>query len=347
MAVRILRDAQLADLFESLALLTKSGMSTYEALTVLRDGADDARQKALYGALAEAASGGGSFSEAIGRTGAFPAYAVRLTAVGEATGDSAGVFGALGDYYEKNDALAANVKSAVVYPAVMLIAVLGVLYVLFSLVMPLFSRIFTLLGVGETPLFERLLGAGYVLDAAALGLGLLAAALLAAFLILNATARGRGRLQSLFYNGPFTRRLAAKLSAHRFAYALSVMLSGGIPFDEAIPLAAGTLGSAAAREQAARLQRGLDAGEDFASACADCGIFPGAYAGMVGAGVRAGRLDEVLMTIASRYEQEADRSLGAAVSSVEPALVAVLSVIVGLVLLSVMMPLVGIISTML
>ncbi|MEA4912461.1 MAG: type II secretion system F family protein [Oscillospiraceae bacterium] len=347
MANKTLRDAQLADLFASLALLTQNGMSSYEALCILRDGAEDAAQRSLYGALAGALSEGGEFSAAMEGAGCFPRFAVRLTAVGEATGESAGVFDALGTYYKKNDALRAALRSTVVYPVVMLLAVLAVLYVLFSLVLPLFSRIFTLLGVGDAPLFERLLGAGYALDAVALGLGLEAAALLLAFLILNATARGRAWLASLLYNGAPTRSLAAKLSAQRFSYALGVMLAGGVSFDEAIPLAADTLDSRAAQEKAAALLARLDAGTDFASACAQCGIFSGIYAGMIGAGVRTGHLDEVLLTVAARYEEDADRRINAAVSAVEPALVALLSVIMGLVLLSVMTPLVGIISTML
>ncbi len=344
---KTLRDAQLADLFASLALLTKSGMSAYEALSVLGESADTAAERELYGALARHTRDGASLSAALRENGAFPDYAVRLTAVGETTGDSAGVFESLSSYYKKSGELAESLKSAVVYPVVMLLAVLAVLYVLFSLVMPLFGRIYTLLGVGTAPLLQKLLNVGYALDVAALVAGGLVAALLIVFLLLNAGAKGREKLASFFYNAALTRTLSAPLSAQRFAYALSVMLSGGVPFDEAIPLAADTLSSRAAREKAARLQKALADGEDFAHACAKSGIFAGAYTGMIGAGLRAGRLDEVLMTVAARYEEETDKKLNAAVSSVEPALVAVLCVVVGLVLLSVMAPLVGIITTML
>ena len=88
----------------------------------------------------------------------------------------------------------------------------------------------------------------------------------------------------------------------------------------------------------------LEEGTPFSEALAKSGIFTGIHARMLLVGDRTGSVDDAMQKIASQYEEELDDSIANTISIIEPTLVAVLSIIVGLILLSVMMPLMGILS---
>ncbi|MEG2054460.1 MAG: type II secretion system F family protein, partial [Oscillospiraceae bacterium] len=86
-------------------------------------------------------------------------------------------------------------------------------------------------------------------------------------------------------------------------------------------------------------------GASFSEAVTKCGIFSGVYARMLAVGFKTGATDVIMKKLAERYEIEVDDSLSNIISVLEPSLVAVLSVIVGMILLSVMLPLMGIMSS--
>ena len=98
-------------------------------------------------------------------------------------------------------------------------------------------------------------------------------------------------------------------------------------------------------KKASKCQELLDSGTDFSAALSDSGIFSGIYARMVTVGFKTGSLDEVMKKIAVQYEEEIDGQISRVIAMLEPKLVAVLSVIVGVILLSVMLPLIGIMSS--
>jgi type IV pilus assembly protein PilC len=270
-----------------------------------------------------------------------------MTEIGEKTGRLDAIFKSLGAYYKQNDDLTGEIKSAVAYPVIMLLVILAVIYVLFTLVMPVFDRVYESLGVGNAMLLSKLLSAGYILNTVALVIGGVIILIILCIGVMSVTAKGREALADLFNNSFLTRSLSAKLSAHRFAYAMSVMLSGGLSFDSAIELSGEITANRDFRKKVKRLRYFLDNGESFAEAVSKSAVFESAYNGMISASARAGQTDATLMVIAKRYEENVNRKIGDAVAAVEPALVALLSVIVGLVLMSVVVPLVGIMSTML
>lgn len=342
-----LTNLELSNFFTELALLTKSGMSVYEALCLMKDSTDLKNEKAFFASLAEFTSAGSTLSSALRENGSFPNYAVRMVEVGEKTGKLDAICKSLGSYYKQNDDLSGEIKSAVAYPVIMLLVILAVIYVLFTLVMPVFDRVYESLGVGNAQLLSSLLNAGYVLNTVALVLGGIVVLAVLCFGIMSITNGGRAALGEFFDNSILTRSVSEKLAAHRFAYAMSVMLEGGLSFDSAIELSGEITGNKEFKKKVKRLRYFLDNGDSFAEAVSKSSVFESAYNGMISASARAGQTDTTLMVIAKRYEENVNRKIGNAVAAVEPALVALLSVIVGLVLMSVVIPLVGIMSTML
>ena len=341
-----LSNLELSNFFVELAMLTKSGMTVFESLSLMKDSTDIKSEKDFFEPLINVTSNGKNLSVALKENESFPNYAVKMTEIGEKTGHSDSVFKALGAYYKQSDELAESIKLAVAYPIVMLIIILAVIFVLFTLVMPVFNRVFTSLGAGSAQLLNKLLNTGYVLNVIALVLGGAVVLVLLFFVILSATKYGRARLDNLFNNSLVTRSLSEKLSAHRFAYAMSVMLSGGLSFDAAIELTLDIIKNKHVLAKIKKLRYLLDSGESFSDAVFKSEIFESSYTGMIAAAVRVGQIDSTLMVVAERYEENVKKKIFSVVSAVEPALVTVLSVIVGLVLMSVVVPLIGIMTTM-
>ena len=218
-----LSNLELSNFFVELAMLTKSGMTVFESLSLMKDSTDIKSEKDFFEPLINVTSNGKNLSVALKENESFPNYAVKMTEIGEKTGHSDSVFKALGAYYKQSDELAESIKSAVAYPIVMLIIILAVIFVLFTLVMPVFNRVFTSLGAGSAQLLNKLLNTGYVLNVIALVLGGAVVLVLLFFVILSAT----NRLQCLTIHQP----------SEKLRHTASPMrVTGGLSFDAAIEL---------------------------------------------------------------------------------------------------------------
>lgn len=121
-------------------------------------------------------------------------------------------------------------------------------------------------------------------------------------------------------------------------------LSAGLDVDESMNLVSDLVEQERLKNKVAICREKLAEGAGFAVAMAEAGIFSGMHAHMMQIGFRTGSLDEVMRKVADQYEEEADTAIQNTLSVLEPTLVAVLAVIVGIILLSVMLPLVGIMS---
>lgn len=143
---------------------------------------------------------------------------------------------------------------------------------------------------------------------------------------------------------PPLRRLSRDMSASRVASVLSMMLSGGFPLDEALEMVPNVLPDAQAAEQIQEIRRKITSGGAFADALAESGIFTPVHSGMIRMGIAAGREDQVMSKIAETSEEQVEEGISGLVSIIEPTLVALLCLVIGAILLSVMLPMAGIIS---
>ncbi len=337
---------ELADFFEQLSMLLKSGIPIWEGLSMMAENTRDADAAGLFQTLSEEASSGHSLSAGLEKSGRFPAYAVKMVQAGEKTGRLEETTEALRAYYEGRDALAQSIRASVTYPLCMAAMVLVVIVVLIVQVMPVFEQVFTQLGLAMNPFSLSLLQFGEALNRYAFAILIVVAALIVAFLILRATARGKEALRRFYDAFVFTRRLAQAEAANRFAFSMSLMLESGIDTASAIDFAEGLLESGKARAKIDRLRTLLKEGKPFGEAVCDCGIFSDAYRGIVAAGARSGAAADMLMTVALRYQRETEQRTQRLLAVLEPTLVAVLCVMVGMVMLSVMLPLTGILSSL-
>lgn len=335
---------ELSDLCLELSMLFHAGVGAGDALTLLaEESAPEYRE--LLNSMADQVDMGSSLSAAMRAAGRFPLYVCGLVEVGERAGRTEEALAALAQYYEGRARLDRRVKSALLYPAVMLLLMLVVIAVLLVRVLPIFDDVYASLGGRLTGVAGGLLALGRSLDKAMPVLWVLLAAVVAFLAAFAALPGFREKLTAAWRNSRGDKGLARKMNDARLAQALAMGMASGMPLEEAVELASGLLEDVPqAKSRCMDCRARLDNGEKVSAAMKDSGLLPTAACRLLELGQRGGSGDAAMEKIAAGLSEESETALEEQVSRVEPALVLVCSLLVGLILLSVMLPLMHIMS---
>lgn len=327
-----------------MALLLRSGIPAGEGVSILCDDAGEAERQWLS-PLAQDLDLGEPFFSSIEKLGRFPRYLVDMCRIGETTGRLDDVLFELSHYYTKEEDLKKTIKSTVAYPAVMLVMMAAVVFLLLTKVLPIFQQVFQQLGAVMSPVAQGLLSAGSWLGRfSALGLGILAALALAVWLY-SCTAPGKAAFARWTSASFGWKKFAALNAMRRFASAMTMTLKSGLDLDESMEMTARLVDYPPMRQKIDQCRQWMDEGQPFEESIAKAEIFPAMYARMLGVGVRTGQLDTVMEELSRRCDERLDDLLSRAIGVVEPAMVAVLSIVIGLILMTVMLPLMGVMSS--
>ncbi len=337
---------ELSEIFEQLAMYFRSAISTWESLSIMCDNATNKKRKVLTEALFHDVSDGLHLSAALRNSGQFPEYAIGMIELGEQSGRMEEVVESLHLYYKRRDVMARSIRSAITYPLCMAGMVLAVVFVLIINVMPVFEQVFSQLGLVMNPFSQGLLDFGKTLSHNSEVLFIILGVLIFIFILIKVTPPGRKFSRSLYENSVFTRRLAYAENANRFAFSLSLMLTSGIDALHAFDLVGALVSTKRMRSKLDIIKEHFARGEALTDSIITSGIFDESYNGVITASIRAASVDEVLMGIADRYQIETERRLTRLLSIIEPMLVAIMCLLVGAIMLSVMLPLTSILTNM-
>lgn len=332
-------------LCENLALLLGAGIQPDEAAGLLCEDSEDGLFKQTAQTLYKALLLGDSLSDAMEKTGVVPAYAVRMIAAGEKAGRTEAVLNSLARYYASQARLQKKLRSAVVYPAVLLGLMAAILAVLVIRVLPVFQGVYEgLVGDLSTSSYGYIRLA-YWVGGVALAVTLVLAVLVAAGAVLGRRAAGRAVLSRVFQRLPFTAPASRKLAVAQLAGALDIFIASGLDADTAMEAAEGMVDHEQLHKGIAAARAQMAAGVGLGTAVHDQKLFEPLYARMLLSGERSGKTESVLARLTELFTQDADDEMDRVVDRVEPALAAFLTVAVGVTLLSVMLPLIGILGT--
>ena len=337
---------ELSGFCSQMAMLLASGISLPEGLDMMLEDAEGRQEQELLETLKEALAQHGEFAPALEQTGVFPDYMTQMVRIGEQTGRLDDVMTALAEHFGREAAISQSIRSAVMYPAVMLCMMLLIVGVLLTNVMPVFNQVFLQLGTEMTGLSRMLMDLGSLIRRYGAVLGCLAAMLVALGLWFAMAARGRKAFAALCYRIPPARRLFEMLGLARFAGGMHLALSSGLDPEYALELVSRLSEDAHFQTRLDQCRQEMEAGESWISSLRKTGILTGLSARMAAIGEKTGTVAETMKTIAANAQEEADRRISGALGLIEPALVILLSVMVGIILLSVMFPLLGILSGM-
>lgn len=253
----------------------------------------------------------------------------------------------LATYYSRESRIRRAIVSAVTYPLVLGVMMLLILLVMILKVLPVFQRVLGNMGIELTGSGSGMMNFGIKIGWILLvAVGLVVLAVLVCCLLMKTKLRAKlmNLLRRLF---PPMRKLGFRLASSRVASVLSMMLSSGFPLDEALEMVPLVLEDAVAREQVNNVRARVAQGDSFADALTQTKLFDELYNCMIRMGCTVGCADAVMAKVAQEYESRVEDGIDHLVSIIEPTLVAVLSVVIGAVLLSVMLPMAGILSSIL
>ncbi|MDR2196793.1 MAG: type II secretion system F family protein [Coriobacteriales bacterium] len=342
---RGLSSAELSLFFANLELVYHSGLSLTEGFEILRLNAPDAAGKRMAEALYQAAAKGDALTESLEELGVLPEYALSLLRISEKTGRMEEACAALRNYYEKRDLLAQSIRSSLLYPISMMIMVFVIIVVLLTQAMPVFDQVFSQLGFQMTGLARALLNIGQALSSSAFVIGGIFVVLVVCVLILRALPAGKRFAGILFERAPLLRDLSLKMATQRFALALATMLDSGLAPAEALALVIPLVDNRRAVERIRHIQEQVEAGESFQKAVEESRLFPAETMALLSVGFRTGTDAHAFEQIGQSITLATERRIEGLVAAIEPTLVGIMCVLVGIILLSVMLPLLGVLSS--
>ncbi len=328
------------------ALILQAGISSAEGLAIMLEDAGSSDERETLEALLSGVRDTGSLYQAMDKAEIFPPYMLHMVQIGEETGTLDDVMEALRVHYEREDSISRSIRSSITYPMIMVGMMAVVIIVLLVKVMPIFNQVFLQLGTEMTGFSRVLMNAGTVINRYfAVFIAILV--LLLAFVFYGVRTRpGRRLFRSLGYKLRFTRVIYEEIAACRFASGMALTLSSGLNPERSMELVYSLNDDPAFQKKLDLCQSEMQEGADLSHALFTSGMFTGVYARMASIGSRTGAMDQVMEQIAGLYQDDIDTRMNNVLAVLEPTLVAVLSLVVGVILLSVMLPLTGIMSSL-
>jgi len=345
MGKKILTNTYLSMLSTELAMLLDAGLTVSDSVQILQDDEPGKEGKAVLQSLLDSLEKGENFSTALKESTFFPRHMVHMVEIGERTGRLVETLNALSEYYERQVRLSITIKNSVLYPAILLVLMIVVVLVLIVQVLPIFNDVFARLGTQMSPLAVALMNFGGWLGGAAIIIAAIFAAIFIIILLMAIIPNLRKSISRTFSNKWGSRGIFGKIASSRYIFAMRLAMASGLDTSDAIDLASSVSGGSKAVDEKHRLcTKLIHSGSPLHEALSSAGILSLQDAKMLSIGSRSGKADQAMAEIARRSDLDVRDSIDRIVGKIEPTLVIISSVVVGVILLSVMLPLMGIMT---
>jgi type IV pilus assembly protein PilC len=339
--MKSVKASELAVFARQLATMITSGMSILRALYVLEWQTENKFLKETVVAVRKDVEAGLSLSDAMVRhPKVFSPLFVAMAQAGEAGGVLEDALMRVADQLEKDASLRRQIRSAMVYPALVVTFAIGVMMALVAFLVPVFENVFKEFG-GELPKITQV---SVFLSHAVTGywwlIFMLAGGAAFAFLKWKSSSWGRPQWDHFRLRIPMKiGAIVQQVAVARWARTLSSLTSAGVPLLLALDITGRTGGNVAVEEAMEGVIASVKRGGTIAAPLAQAPVFPVMVTHMVGVGEETGALDAMLEKVAEFYEDQVEASVKALTSILEPIMIVVIGGIVGFIVVSMYMPL--------
>jgi type IV pilus assembly protein PilC len=322
-----------------------AGLPLVQCLEILATQEEDKNFAAVILQTRADVEGGASLAEAMRKhPRTFDPLYSNMIAAGEAGGILDVILERLAVYVEKAVRLKSQLKSAMIYPAVIIVIAAGVVAIILWKVIPTFASLFA--GLGATlPLPTRVVIAAS--DLTIQYMPYILVVLAAGALTVRryyASARGRGLVDGLLLKVPVVGRVLRKIAVARFCRTLATLIASGVPILDSLDITARTAGNATVEGAVQSTRKSIERGATISGPLRQTGVFPSMVVQMIAVGEATGALDTMLSKIADFYEEEVDTAVAGMLSLLEPIMIVFLGVVVGGIVISMYLPIFGLIS---
>jgi len=325
-----------------LSIMFKSEVPLVESLRTLsaQYKKRDFREKILK--LSERIEGGAPFSQALsGYPEMFDHFYVNIVRAGESSGKLSESLNYLAEHLEREYYLTSKIKGAMVYPAMIMLMTIGILFMMSFFVIPQLTEILKQTGQ-ELPTLTKIVIAGTDFMRSWLGIVTMAGMGLALFAMYRYSKTGKGKEKSdrIIIKVPIIGPFARLIYLSRFAENLSTLIIGGLPISKALEISGNVVGNIVYQEIILKTTDEVKKGERISTTLAKYpDLFPAMFTTMILVGEKTGTLDNSLMNVVRFYQQEIDRGIESMLKLLEPLMIVVMGGMVGLMVGSILMPL--------
>ena len=324
-------------LLEQFATLVDSGIQVAAALHSMRQQGTDPQQTAVLQALEQGVVAGLPLSTAMaGMPRAFPPLLVQMVRAGEATGQLGDMLRRTVEAMEADAGMRARLRSAMIYPVIMLTLTVGVVIFLLTYIVPKFERL--LRGKTLPTPTRALLAAGDFLRDHGLWLGLAAIALVVGAVVFLRTPAGRSWLDRVLLRLPILAPVVRTAALARSTRTFGLLLQSGVPVHAALEHTQEVAGSPSFRALWQRARQQVTNGGSLLDAVRGQPLLGANFEQLVAAGEATASLDRVMQKIAGQFAKDLERRVRDLLTVLEPLMVVAMAAIVGFVALSIMLP---------
>lgn len=332
-----------------MATLIQAGLPLLRALEVLERQEKNLAFKYTIGSLADNIRSGNTLSDGLQQhPKIFDRLFVNMVKAGEAGGVLDTVLGRLAKFMEKSEKIKSRVKSAMVYPVVVMVVAVLIVGALMAFVVPKFQQIFEELLKGEPlPAPTRLLLS--ISDAITqhylVSIGVIVAMIIS-FVLFKKSAFGQRILDRVYLVVPIFGELVRMNAIARFSRTLGTLLQSGVPILDALRITRDTISNSVVMNAIDMVHDRVKEGEGVSTPLERTKVFPSMVTSMIDVGEETGELPEMLNRVADTYEEEVDNTVGAITSIIEPIMIVGLALVVGFIVIALFLPMVTIIQKM-
>ncbi len=331
----------LAVFSRQLSTMISSGMSILRAMYVLEEQTQNKFLKETIVAVRKDVEAGLSLSDAMERhPKVFSPLFVSMTRAGETGGMLEGSLLRVADQLEKDASLRRQIKSAMIYPTLVLVFAVGVMLALVAFLVPVFQNVFKEFG-GELPAITKFsVKLSFIVTHEWWLMFGVFAAVVVAFLKWKKSSWGRPQWDRFRLRVPMKiGTIVQEVAVARWSRTLASLTSAGVPLLQALEITGKTGGNIVVEEAMESVIASVKRGGTISAPLAQIPVFPTMVTHMVGVGEETGALDAMLDKIADFYEDRVDASVKALTSIMEPIMIIVIGAIVGFIVISMYMPL--------
>jgi type IV pilus assembly protein PilC len=325
--------------------MISAGLPLVQCLQALGQQAERKVFQDIIARVAADVEGGSTLSEALARhPKVFDELYVNLVHVGEIGGVLDSMLARLAIYMEKSEALKHRVKTAMVYPILVISVAIGVVTFLLIFIIPIFTSFYDKAGVPLPPPTQFVVSLSRFIINYWWGI---VAALVGGFIAFRywyGTEQGRLTVDRFLLRAPIFGVLLRKIAVARFTRTLSALISGGVPILDALRITAKTAGNRIVENAVLHARERVTAGQTLAEPLRQSKVFPPMVVQMVSVGEQTGALDNMLSKVADYYEDEVDVAVSGLTALLEPIMIVFLGIVVGGIVISMYLPIFQVIT---
>lgn len=328
-----------AAFFRLLAIMINAGIPLIKSLDTIMDQTMNKKLKNAIFEVARSIEDGGTLSDSMAMyPGIFSESQLGMIRAGEASGQLNQALKQLAVEVEKSASISRKVKGALMYPAFIVVVMIGVIAGLMIFVVPKISDIFMQSGQALPMLTRIVVGTSrFMTQKWPILFGVIVGFVLAAIGV-RRTQQGKYATDWLVLRTPLFGKIVQKSILARFSRSLSNLLSSGVPIIQGLVLNAKGLGNEVYKQRIMLASEDIARGIPLAESLRDTPEFPGMITQMIGVGEETAQLDTIASKVAEYYEEEVDTAIAGLSKIIEPAIIVIVGGVVGTIVAAVMLP---------